>query len=232
MYGNRLLSVLFDSRRREVKPEEADIYTKILVQIGVKHVHHVATEVAKSFLEPEAPRSLHSQQVLKNELNLLLFVPRYHVFDWWTQAVMLRALGDLARLEAEQIKSFDYSLGPLLTPYIEDQTDAVLVRAALRCFPVIKHSNPEKVLSTANRVVQLTMSSDREVSSLALKAMQEYVMTSPSRHLLPSLHTMLDVICTVLSCSYFPSIIEQFSFLLFPGSSFGLAWFDDVASAE
>ncbi len=39
------------------------------------------------------------------------------------------------------------------------------------------------------------MSGDRETSTLALGAMQEYVMTHPSRHLLPSLHTMLDVIC-------------------------------------
>ena len=60
---NRLLEIMFDSGRREVRTEEADVYTNLLVQMGVKHVHHVATEVAKSFLDVDAPRSLHSQQV-------------------------------------------------------------------------------------------------------------------------------------------------------------------------
>lgn len=84
----RLLRYMFDRSGRDVKSDDVDIFTKLVVQMGVKHVHHVATEVAKSFLDKEAPRSMHGQQ-----------------------AVMLRALGDLARIEAEQIRAFDYSLG-------------------------------------------------------------------------------------------------------------------------
>ncbi len=46
----------------------------------------------------------------------------------------------------DAIRSYDYALGPLLTPFIEESNDAVLVRAALRCFPAIRHSDPQKVM--------------------------------------------------------------------------------------
>jgi hypothetical protein len=50
------------------------------------------------------------------------------------------------RTRTDAIRSYDYALGPLLTPFIEESNDAVLVRAALRCFPAIRHSDPQKVM--------------------------------------------------------------------------------------
>jgi hypothetical protein len=86
---------------------------------------------------------------------------------------MLRALGKLARAETEKIQTYDYALGPLIMPFIEEQEDPVLLRAAIPCFPFIRHSNTALFQATSRRIFQLSTYSVRTVAATAVGVFRE-----------------------------------------------------------
>ncbi len=90
------------------------------------------------------------------------------------KAVMLRALGKLARVETEKVQTYDYALGPLIMPFIEEQEDPILLRAAIPCFPFVRHSNSALFQATSRRMFTLSTYDDREISQTALVSIQEY----------------------------------------------------------
>ena len=140
-----LLKTLYKAafpKNTDVVDSEAQVLVALLTEGGVKHIVYLM-EVATLFLGPKSHMSV-SQKVRTRtgvEVVALWLVVRLTLCFSPRQAVMLRALGKLARLETDKIQTYDYMLGPLVMPYIEDQEDPVLLRAAITCFPYIRHSN-------------------------------------------------------------------------------------------
>ncbi len=114
--------------------------TELLTELGRRHLHYLVNEVAVELLKAKAP------------------------FSESQRAAVLRALSSVASESPEmqsQVKAFDYVLGPLLAPYIEDTDSPLLLRAAVRCFPFIRHPSPDRFAATAFRVGTFSLHEDR-----------------------------------------------------------------------
>lgn len=54
----------------------------------------------------------------------------------------LRALAQIASIDFEEISNYNYLLGPLVSQYVTEEkhrNEVLLLRAALLCFPRVRH---------------------------------------------------------------------------------------------
>lgn len=110
-----ILSVIFKSK---VLIQDNEIKELILV-LGKVHSHYFFTDIAINYLSKKGVSEIH-------------------------QILILNTLASLAKSLPETAGSYDYSLGPMILPFITMSNSPELLCAAISTFPMIKHSNALK----------------------------------------------------------------------------------------
>ena len=75
----------------------------------------------------------------------------------------------------------------------EDKT-ILLLRAALKCFPWIRHPKMEHVQITAAAVIMLCKHDDREISGQVSASLSSFIQLDLNQFFLPTLHTLADLL--------------------------------------
>ena len=150
---------------KNLSSEELELVVAILVAIGKHHVDSLLLHVTEALSLPNYPLA--------------------------GQVAVLRALGSLARDVPAALEPINTSLFPLIQPFMSEErdvskaTDLALVRAALRCFPVIHDPDPARKKAVVKRLTAYVLHSDRELHSTALVALCDYMLLSPAHNLIP-----------------------------------------------
>jgi len=115
------------------------------------------------------------------------------------QAILVNALGNLAKQNPVLLTPHNASLGPLIGGFIEDSKlrefkDPSLLRACLNSFPAIKQSTMPAIQQTAAVICGLNIHPDREICGAAGIALQEVVMLSIEDNLVPVMFAFVDLL--------------------------------------
>jgi len=184
-----LLPIVLPKKTKPVSNEIADL-TELLAAMARRNLQVFINEYAIEVLKPQSP--YYSRQ----------------------KALMLAVLAELATERPAAFTPFHQQLGPLIAKPIEDsaahpelyhagssaetgggddsEKSILLLRAALRCFPYIRHAKMEHVQVTAVAVMLLATHEDREISGSVSVALQRFCLLDLNQYFLPTLHTLLD----------------------------------------
>ena len=168
-----LMQALFGKKAPKPEDEEIPIMTDIFIEVGRKYTAWVITDVVADVLKPES---------------------QYYTR---TKSIALKALAAIAKSKKTSAVEI-MGLAPLLQPYIEegrtstDEKKIGLMKSALQCWPTVRGATPAAVQQTAATIMPLTLHEDREVSTLALNSLQEFVQLDMNAYYLLTLHALID----------------------------------------
>ena len=168
-----LMTALFGKKAPKPEDDEIPLMTDIFVEVGKKYTAWVITDVVADVLKPES---------------------QYYTRQ---KSIALKGLAAIAKSKKTNTTE-NLGLAPLLTPYIEegrtstDEKKIGLMKSALQCWPTVRGATPQAIQQTAATIVPLTLHDDREVSTLALNSLQEFVQLDMNAYYLPTLHALID----------------------------------------
>jgi len=102
-------------------------------------VYVCVLQVAVQMLSPKAEFSDAQRAIVLRALgNVSRYVRKQ---NFWSRSCTLLTYRRILIVSsaADTIKTYDYVLGALVAPYIEETDAPILLRAALMCFPYIRH---------------------------------------------------------------------------------------------
>jgi len=190
-----LLPVLLPKKTRPV-PDEIPLLQELLVEAGKKNLSVFINEHVMEILQPKS--NYYSRQ----------------------RAIVLAVLSTIATespARAKEMSTYNAQLGPLVAPYIEDSATQfsaadsaaasakkgdegeedkglLLLRAALHCFPAIRHPKMEHAQITASAVIMLCKHEDREISGQVSASLASFISLDLNQFFLPTLHTLIDLL--------------------------------------
>ena len=168
-----LMQTLFGKKAPKPEDDEIPIMTDIFIEVGKKYTAWVITDVVADVLKPDS---------------------QYYTRQ---KSIALKGLAAIAKSKKTN-NTENLGLAPLLTPYIEegrtstDEKKIGLMKSALQCWPTVRGATPQAAQQTAATIVPLTLHDDREVSTLALNSLQEFVQLDMNAYYLPTLHALID----------------------------------------
>ena len=145
--------------------------TDIFVEVGRKYTSYVITDVIADILKPDS---------------------QYYTRQ---KSIALKALSAIAK-DKKTNTAENMGLAPLLVPFIEEARGSSndkqigLMKSALQCWPTVRGSG-QSVQTTAAIILPLVLHEDREVSTLAMSSLQDYVLLDMTAHYLPIFHALL-----------------------------------------
>jgi hypothetical protein len=163
-------------RKRTFADSELAMIESILVEIGHKHVHFLVTEIAIEILRPKT------------------------VYSNTHKALVFRALAKVAEVLPLETSSYNYTLGPLVSAVIEsDETDAVLMCAALSCFPAIRDPKNERAKATGFAIAGLITHPIHAIGVSASGSLHQFAIRMPDLDLVFCLFSLVDVLSDIHS---------------------------------
>ena len=100
------------------------------------------------------------------------------------KSIVMKAMGSLSESIPDTMVNLFSSLGPAVAQYIVRIQNITLLKAALSCFPAIRHTTHEESLVTLYATWVMMLDDDREVSKYAAQAMVRYVPLNPKSNFL------------------------------------------------
>ena len=168
-----LMQTLFGKKAPKPEDDEIPIMTDIFIEVGKKYTAWVITDVVADVLKPDS---------------------QYYTRQ---KSIALKGLAAIAKSKKTN-NTENLGLAPLLLPFIEegrtstDEKKIGLMKSALQCWPTVRGATPQAVQQTAATIVPLTLHDDREVSTLALNSLQEFVQLDMNAYYLPTLHALIE----------------------------------------
>ena len=172
-----LMQALFGPKAPKPEDDEIPIMTDIFIEVGKKFTSYVITDVITDVLKPDS---------------------KYYTRQ---KSIALKALSVIAR-ESKTNAADIMGLAPLLVPFIEnarnstDEKQIGLMKSALQCWPTIRGS-PASAQLTAATILPLTLHEDREVSTLAVSSLQDFVQLDMRAYYLMTFHALIDQLMEV-----------------------------------
>ena len=172
-----LMQALFGPKAPKPEDDEIPIMTDIFIEVGKKFTSYVITDVITDILRPDS---------------------KYYTRQ---KSISLKALSVIAK-ESKTNAADIMGLAPLLVPFIEnarnstDEKQIGLMKSALQCWPTIR-GPPASVQQTAAIILPLTLHEDREVSTLAVSSLQDFVLLDMKANYLVVVHAFIDQLMDV-----------------------------------
>ena len=170
--AKQLMQALFGPKAPKPEDDEIPIMTDIFIEVGKKFTSYVITDVITDILRPDS---------------------KYYTRQ---KSISLKALSVIAK-EAKTNAADIMGLAPLLVPFIEnarnsgDEKQIGLMKSALQCWPTIRGA-PATTQQTAAIILPLTLHEDREVSTLAVSSLQDFVLLDLKANYLTTVHAFID----------------------------------------
>lgn len=183
----RTLFPILSPKKTKPIPEEIPILLELIASSAGRQMEFFVDEVAIEILKPGSPYYSRQKALILQALSKIL---------------------DSSPQQQREMKQFHIQLGPLVSAYIEDSATnpglyhesgggaaeedkaILLLRAALKCFPYIRHQKMEHVVVTAAAVVMLCKHDDREISGAVSAALTNFVKIDLNQFFLPTIHTV------------------------------------------